>query len=215
MGRIAGQSTDLTTDAIIYVGANMSQLEALLKTDARTLKAKMVGISPVGTRSGTPIYSVADVARKMGKLTAKQVDMAMARLNHKDLPKELTKEYWAGKRSKQIFELQEGDLWPTNKVIEHVSEMVKSIKMEIDLLIDGVERQSELTDRQREIMRGLIDGVKMNMLTALHEKFAGSIEPRGSNRKLTEDEKARMDEDAALVVAAMDDEVEEDDDDEL
>ena len=149
----------------------MSELSILFKCDHRVLKEKMHGIQAVGKRGSAAIYDIAEVASRMGKLTEDQVDKAMRRLNHADLPKQLTKEYWAGKRSKQAYERDEGDLWPTVRVVSEVGEMVKSLKMELDLLTDGIEREAELTERQREIAKQLVNGAKGNMLKRLKERF--------------------------------------------
>lgn len=174
---MARPAPDDESQAILYQGANMSQLSTLFKADDRVLKEKMYGIKPVGKRSGHDIYAVHEVAARMGKLTVAQVDAAMKRLNHADLPKLLTKEYWAGKRSRQAFERDEGDLWKTSEIITHVGEMVKSLNMELNLLTDAIERQVEMTDRQRAIATQLIEGAKVNMLKALAEKFGEKEKP--------------------------------------
>ena len=162
---------DAASESILFEGANMSELSILFKCDHRVLKEKMHGIASVGKRGSAAIYDIAEVASRMGKLTEEQVDKAIRRLNHADLPKQLTKEYWAGKRSKQAYELQAGDLWPTTRVVSEVGEMVKSLKMELDLLTDGIERNSEMTDRQREVAKQLVNGAKTNMLKRLKERF--------------------------------------------
>lgn len=162
---------DAASESILFEGANMSELSILFKCDHRVLKEKMHGIPSVGKRGQALIYDIAEVASRMGKLTEEQVDKAMRRLNHADLPKQLTKEYWAGKRSKQAYEREEGDLWPTARVVSEVGEMVKSLKMELDLLTDGIERNSEMTDRQREVAKQLVNGAKTNMLKRLKERF--------------------------------------------
>lgn len=167
----AANTLDQESASILFEGANISQLSVLLKCDDRTLKERMHGLAPVGKRGNAAIYSVAEVAARMGKLTPEQVDTAIRRLNHADLPKTLTKEYWAGQRSRQEFELKAGNLWPTDKVVEEVGEMVKALKMELDLLTDGIERQTEMTAKQREIATTLVDGAKANMLKRLREKF--------------------------------------------
>ncbi len=162
---------DKQSETILYEGANLSQLGILFKCDHRVLKQRMHGIAPIGKRQNVEIYDIAEVASRMGKLSEEQVDAAMKRMNHDALPKQLTKEYWAGKRSKQEYELRAGDLWPTSQVVAEVGEMVKSIKMELDLLIDGVERQVEFSDKQREIAKQLVNGAKANMLQRLRDKF--------------------------------------------
>lgn len=164
-------SSDPLTNSILYEGANLTQMSVLFKCDERTLKAKMHGIMPVGKRYNAAIYDVSVVAARMGKLSEAQIEAAMRRMNHADLPKMLTKEYWNGLRAKQQFELLEGDLWPTDRVISEVGEMVKILKMELDLLTDGIERNTEMTDRQREVAAALIDGAKTNMMKRLRERF--------------------------------------------
>lgn len=173
MTRMALRSSTLDdkSKAILYDGANMSEMAQLFACDERTLKRKMHGIEPCGKRYNSPIYNVAKVAARMGRLTAEQVDEAVKRLNHADLPQHLTKEYWNGQRAKQEFLLREGDLWPTALVIEKVGELVKVLTMELNLLVDGVERSTELSERQRDILVNLVDGTKTNMLKKLQDNF--------------------------------------------
>jgi len=164
--------TDKETMSILFEGANLSQLGALFKVDHRILKEKMAGVLPCGRRNNADIYDVAEVATKMHKMTAEQIDVAIRRYNPIELPKTLTKEFWAGQRSKQEFQLRAGDLWPTTKLVEEVSEMVKLLKIELDLLTDAIERQTEMSEKQRELAMMLIDGAKTNMVIRLKERFA-------------------------------------------
>lgn len=162
---------DQVGESILYEGANLSQLSVLFKADHRILKERMYGIGPVGKRRGVDIYDIAEVASRMGKLSEAQITAAMKRMNHDQLPKQLTKEYWAGLRSRQEYEFRAGDLWPTTKVVAEVGEMVKALKMELDLLTDAIERNTEMTDRQREVAKQLVNGAKTNMIERLHDKF--------------------------------------------
>lgn len=162
-------------ESLLYEGANLSQLSILFKCDHRVLKEKMHGVPSVGLRGGVPIYNVSEVASRMGKLTEEQVDKAIRRMNHADLPKALTKEFWAGLKSKQDYELRAGALWPTDRVVAEVGEMVKSIKMELDLTIDAIERQSEMTEKQRQLAQNIINGAKSNMLKRLQERFVDQV----------------------------------------
>lgn len=176
---------DKKSESILYEGANLSQLGILFKRDHRVLKERMHGIKPVGKRQGVDIFDIAEVAERMGKLTEEQVHKAMRHMNHADLPKTLSKEYWAGLRSKQEYEFKAGQLWPTTRVVEEVSEMVKSLKMELDLMVDAVERSVEMSDRQREILKGLITGAKINMLQRLRDKFENAKPPAEIEQPVT------------------------------
>lgn len=199
----AAVSLDDQSAAILYEGANMSQLSILFKMDDRVLKEKMYGIQPCGKRGNAAIYDVAEVAARCGKLTEEQVDEAMKRLNHKDLPKELTKEYWAGLRSRQEYQSREKALWPTELVISVVGDIFKLVKMSALLAADTVERQAELTERQREIIRSGMDGMLVDLHSQIIKRFKD--EQRGVSGE-------------AAWAAAVDDSMKEvpaDDDDEL
>ncbi len=174
----AANSVGAEDRAILYEGANKSQLAVLFKCDDDTLTRKMHGIKPVGKRNNAMVYDVAEVAGRMGKLTEEQVELHIRRMNHADLPKALTKEFWAGLRSKQEYELKAGDLWPTVKVVEVISEMVKTLKMELDLLTDAIERQTEMSSKQRELAIMLVDGAKTNMLQRLRDQAVKAAHTR-------------------------------------
>lgn len=171
----AAATLDSDSAAILYEGANMSQLSILLKMDDRVLKEKMHGIQPCGKRGNAAIYDVAEVAKRVGKLTAEQVNAAMQRLNHKDLPKELTKEYWAGLRSKQEYLAKEGRFWPTEHVVESYGDLFQLVKMSARLCVDAVERSTDLTERQRNIIKGQMDGMLVDFrsrVEQLAEKYS-------------------------------------------
>lgn len=197
----AAATLDSESRALLYEGANLSQLGLLFKCDHRVLVERLHvhNVKPIGKRGKGEIYDISEVARSMGRLTEEQVDAAMRRMNHADLPKTLTKEYWAGLRSRQDYLLKDGDLWPTNDVITAVAEMVKTLKMELDLLTDAIERQTEMSERQREIATGLIDGAKLNMQTKLREQFLSRA----------------ADSDRPEIQQPVEDSTAEDDDDEL
>jgi hypothetical protein len=92
-------------------------------------------------------------------------------MSFRDLPKDLAKEFWAGQRTKQQVEEQAGLLWRTEKVVQEVGELMKLVKMSTLLMQDGVERQTELTDRQREIVKSLSNGMLADLMSRVKEKF--------------------------------------------
>lgn len=189
MGRAESRlALDKESQSILYEGANITQLTLLLKCDHKVLRMRMHGMQPIGKRNGVEIYDIAEVAARMGKLSEEQVDAAMKRLNHDQLPKLLTKEYWNGKRARQAFEKEEGDLWETTTIVSEIGEMVKALKMELDLLIDGIERQAEMTDKQRAIAKVMINGTKANMLKRLRERFEEKVPVRKAKPVPVEDD---------------------------
>jgi Protein of unknown function (DUF1441) len=164
----AASAMDAAGESMLYDGVNMAQMARLFGMNTDTVKQRIHGIAPAGVRRGVPIWRIRDIYPTMWKPTEKQVDDAMQRLNHADLPKALTKEYWAGRRSRQEYELKAGDLWPTIEVVQKVGELLKLVRMSALLMVDTVARQTELTDRQRAIIKESTDG----MLLDLHEAIA-------------------------------------------
>lgn len=167
------RSTQIDEDSkgIIFEGANKSQLEALFRIDNRVLNEYINGLAPVGKRGGVDIFDVSEVAKRIARPSDEQVERILPRMNHAALPKQLTKEFWQGQKTKQDFLLRAGELWSTDKVVAEVGEMVKQLNMELNLLIDGIERNTEMSEKQREVAAGLVEGAKANMVKRLKEKF--------------------------------------------
>jgi hypothetical protein len=156
---------------MIYQGCNMSQLSTIFKVDHRVLAEKMYGIAPCGTRNGTNIWHIRDVAPALWKPNAEQVEKHLKTMNHADLPKMLTKEFWAGQRSRQEFETRNRDLWPTVEIVEAVGELFKLIKMNLLLAPDSIEREVELSDPQRKIFKRVVDGTLKDIHRMIVKKF--------------------------------------------
>lgn len=184
----AASSLDDTSRAMLYEGVNLSQLGLLFRMDHRVLVEKLHGIEPTGKRGSAQTYLVHEVAPYLVKPVL-DIEDYIKRMNHTELPKMLSKEFWAGQRSRQEYLLKEGDLWPTAKVIENVGELLKVIKLSARLMIDAVERQTELTDRQRNIIKSLTDGMLQDMHRSMSEVFA---------EKEVEDGDATSDDEQAL-----------------
>lgn len=167
----SAKSLDAESRAMIYEGCNLSQLSIIFGMDHRVLVQKMHGLEPAGERNGINVYTIKDAATRLWRPTEAEVEKAIRRMNHADLPKQLTKEYWAGKRSRQAYELEEGDLWRTTKVIEKVGELFKIVKLEANLASDTVERTTELTERQRKIIKQIMRGMLESMQASIVRNF--------------------------------------------
>lgn len=164
-------SMDEDSKAIIYDGANLSQLCKIFRMDRRNMSEKLHNVPPKGERHGFPIWEIADVAPHIVK-PIYEIEEYIKRMHHNDLPKHLTKEYWAGLRSRQEYLLKEGDLWPTDKVLAKFSEVLKRLRMSILLTRDAVERDTILSTVQRDRMTQLIDGALNDAADSLLAEFA-------------------------------------------
>lgn len=167
------ETIDNVTRAVLYDGANLSQLGSLFRMDHRVLVEKLTkgGCKPTGVRNGVDIYAVHEVAPYLVK-PAYDIEEYVKRMHHNDLPKHLTKEFWAGLRSRQDYMQKAGDLWATARVVEVIGGIMKLIKMSARLTADQVHRQSELTDRQRQLVRSQLDSMLEEAYRTIREAFS-------------------------------------------
>jgi hypothetical protein len=173
---VAGRpKQDDESTAVIYQGASQDQLMRLFKLDHRTAKRKLMearqgGVVPVTRRSGTDLYAIHEVAPYFCKPVFDPAEY-MRNMDPRELPKMLSKEYWAGQRSRQEFEEKAGLLWKTEKIVEEVGELMKLVKMSALLMMDAVERQTELSDRQRGLIKSLTHGMLADLMQRVNSKF--------------------------------------------
>lgn len=174
---------DDETKALLFEGASISQLGRLFGMDNRNVASKIHAVDPVGRRAGNPIYAVKDVAPYLveTQLDINDIEVVIAyvrKLNHTNLPKMLTKEFWAAMTAKQRYEENAGDLWRTENVVEAYSQLVNTIRMPLVLAIDTVQGEVELSDRQRKIMTAIIDNLLGELSNAVVKQFGARAADR-------------------------------------
>lgn len=184
---------DEESKAMLFEGASLSQLSKLFGKDNRTTALKMHGVPPIGTRAGSPIYSIKEAARYLAT-PAYDIDEFIQRMTIADLPVQVRKEFWAAQRSRQIYEKEAGELWPTDAVVAFLGDLFKTLKMSLLLTRDSVERETELSDRQRQIIRRIIDGC----LAGLNESAIQHAMRAKAKADATEDAGDPLDEDDEL-----------------
>lgn len=181
--QVKGTAKDVESQAILFEGANLSQLGRLFRMDHRVLVEKLFNCPASGKRNGYDTWRVDEVAPHLVK-PIYEIEEYIKRMHHNDLPKHLTKEFWAGQRSRQEFELKAGDLWPTAKVVEAVGTLMKLVKMSVRLQADAVDRQAELSDRQRHLVKALGDGMLEELYRTVIEAFAADMSAEGEDDDL-------------------------------
>ena len=172
---------DEETNAIVYEGASISQLVRLFGRDRELINQALVsGATPITTRGGLPIYRVADVAHlivnPLKNLDDKDIERLIQKMNPIDLPKGLTKEFWSGMRQRQQYEEDAGDLWRTEKVVEHMGEVFKVVKQALLVGRDTIDEQVKLTEQQRGLVASILDSAMEACYIAVKERFGGAID---------------------------------------
>lgn len=198
---------DATSFAAIYNGCTAKQLREVFKVPGPMVNAAIARVKPCGkSERGADLYHIRDVALYLvkDKLDAKEIRDTIMQMHFTELPTLLKKEFWAGERLRQDYEIKNGDLWPTTQVIEYVAELYKIVQMSAKLASDNVERTVELTDRQRAIIKSHMDGMLDDLRRKIEENF------RGKGRKRTTED--MVDEQRAHDMPAAPDVVEESED---
>lgn len=161
---------DSETEAMLFQGANITQIAKLFRMERRDVTPKIMDVAPCGDRGGYPIYYIHEVAPHLVK-PIYDVETYLKRMHPNDLPKHLTKEFWSGMRAKQEYDKAAGNLWETDKVIEVMGEAFKLLRMSILLAGDTVEREMVFTTEQREKLREIMDGALNDCAARLVDRF--------------------------------------------
>lgn len=152
----------------------MAQLAQLFRTDAKTLPRRLRRLKPVATRSGVRVYSIRDAAGYLVK-PSYSIEQFIRNMHPNDMPVGLMKEFWAGQKSRQGYEIAAGDLWPTAQVVEALAESWKQGRMTILLFVETVERETGVTEAQRKVLRRLADGLIDDLREGLVEHFKNYV----------------------------------------
>jgi hypothetical protein len=178
---LATKSLDETSRAIIYDGCSLSQLSSIFGHDNRDTRRRIISLSPCGERAGYPIYNLAEAAAFLVPFQG-DIEEAIKKMSPKDLPPAISKEYWAAQHARLKYEEDAGDTWRTGDVIEKLSEVFKVLRMNLLLMNDLLDRQTSLTDKQREIIQELIDTTLHGLANSLIEAFKNDPERRHDHR---------------------------------
>lgn len=167
-----GKLLDAESQAMLYDGLNISQLEVILEMDKRAIREKIHQgrVASAGTRNGVDIYKLKELLPWVVK-PHYNIEDYIKQMHHNELPKLLTKEFWAGQRAKQDYLEKAGNLWKTEQVVEAIGEIYKLVKMSTLLTTDAVERQVELSEAQRGIIKSIMDGMLTDLYLSIQEKF--------------------------------------------
>lgn len=152
----------------------MAQLAQLFETDAKTLPRRLKGLRPAGQRNNTTTYKIREAAARLVR-PGYSIEQYIMRMHPNEMPMGLHKEFWAGQKSRQEYEIKAGDQWNTAEVVEALAEAFKTGRMTIMLMPETIEREAGVTDAQRKIFRRLTDGLIDDLRKALVEKFENYV----------------------------------------
>lgn len=142
---------------LIYEGATISQLQLLFDLDRRTITQRLGTLDPSGKRRGFPIYNIAKAAAYLAPPQEDQVIKVLEKMPASKLPIHLQKEFWDALRSRQLYEENAKDLWRTDVIVDFVIDILKTVRESVNVFEDTVDRETELSIKQRAIIQTLVD----------------------------------------------------------
>jgi hypothetical protein len=154
----------------VIAGLAVSDMAKLLRVEVRKVQEAIAACKPTGKRRGVAIFAVADVAPLVLK---PQIDIEsyIRSLKPKDLPPALQKAFWDAQEARQSFEEKAGNLWHTHRVLEVIGKFVMIVRQRVVLAVDQVDRMTPLTDEQRKLVQGLLDGMLAELQKGVAEAF--------------------------------------------
>lgn len=203
---------EVTSELLATGNATIAQLAQLFETDAKTLPKRMKSVVPRGTRRGYKVYSIREAASFI-VTPGYEIEDFIRQMSPQELPPLLSKEFWNGQRARLEYETKLGQHWPTEDIVEYVSELQNTIRMTLLLLVDDVHREESLTDGQRKALQRITDAAVVTMQKNITEKFkdyhahrapARSPEPANDGNIV-----GMEDDDDGNILAAADDEEED------
>lgn len=120
-------------------------------------RERLIAANPAATVGGRPVYKIRDVARLFIKPNADDIAMVIAKTSARDLPPQLQKDFWAAQEARQKYEERAGKLWRSEVIQEAFMEVFKTIRMTMNLMADSVERETELSGKQRALVIAITD----------------------------------------------------------
>jgi len=162
---------------IVYQGATVSDLAVMFDMSANEINRRIVGkVAPCGVESKVPRYRVRDAAPYLCNVVFDPEEF-IRNLSPAKLPAALQDAFWKGQLSRQKFEKDKGDLWSTRHVVETLAEVAKTIRMTVMMFLDTLDQETNLSDKQREIVRNLSDGLLRMLHKDLVEQFKDYVPP--------------------------------------
>lgn len=174
---MAGHERSPDEKQSLYDGASISELSLIFGKDKRRVAELIRTVEPSGMRAGYPVFAIGDAAPFLVDPIV-DVESWIKRLRPNDLPPFLQKEFWSAQRQRQQYEITQGNLWSTEDVQMALGEAFKSLKSAIRLWSDVIERQTALTEEQRQIIMKLSD----SMLLDLHRSLID--QPHAPSRQI-------------------------------
>ena len=200
----AASGNTLIPEREFHMPVSQNFLARVFNMDPMTVNRRLRRVKPVGfsgEKAKRPIYDFKTACEHLLK-PKMDIDTYLATLNPADMPNAINKTFWEAKRIKLKFEIEAGQAWATEDVIEVLGGMAMAIKSHTQLWVERL-RDIGLSDEQSAKFAGMVDAFNAD----LHDKLVAMPRQRQTRSRLAalelemmagmedEDEAAGVDED--------------------
>ena len=164
---------------IIHTGATISDLASIFGGSARDVQKKIIGrVAPSTPPDEYPIrYRIGDVAPFLVNPANVNLEDVIKGLTPAKLPPMLQDAFWKAQRNRQNFEVEQGHLWSTERVVEVLGNAFKPLRMALMMFKSEVASRTELSPLQRTIIEQMTDSALETLHDELIKQFEDYVPP--------------------------------------
>jgi len=160
---------EITTDInTVLRGVNVNWLAQAFHMNPQTIKRRLRDCPVLSRRKEGYIY---DLAQAAGYLVEPifDVDEYMKTAKIEDLPVRLQKEFWDAKNKRRAYELEAGELWRTEQIMDVFADAFQAIKYSTSLWLAEMDRERGVSTEDRKFFKTRIESLQNTMFTKLVE----------------------------------------------
>lgn len=154
-------------------GVSVSFLAQVFQMDPAKVKRLLVNcpIKHTRKRGRTQTQHLYDLATAASYLVEPRISVedVLAQIKREDLPPAINTAFWDAQLKRQRWEENAGQLWRTETIGGAIGGMFQSIKFTIQLWGDTIERQTGLSEEQRDLLNGMTDKLQQDIFESLQE----------------------------------------------
>lgn len=132
---------------------------------------------PIHRRHPTKGHPYYDIKTAAAYLVEQQYDpeQFLKKIKAGDLPLKLQESFWNAKIKEMKFKVLAGELWPTQNVMDVLSDTFQLISGKTKLWVDDLEEVTQINDEQRKHLMALVDDLITEIRKALIERADSQV----------------------------------------
>ena len=153
---------------VVHRGVTATWLSQVFNMSPITVKKKLKNCPSIGSTKAGFLYELPTAATFLVKPVF-NVKEYLKTMKPEELPSKLQDRYWSALMRRIKYEEKASTLWRTEKVLFVLGEVFQTIKFSLQLWADTLDRATGLTTEQRDLLRGMVDGLQDDIYMKLRD----------------------------------------------